>query len=450
MARLTAASLAYDWVLLSAGPHPPGARAAQCAAGPDRPAGDGGRAGRPGLGLVAAAGQSRPVRWPSLLVARGGRVRLRGVRTFKSTLAAVTAYVVALPFSDNPRPVLAPLTALLVVQLTLYETVRRGLLRVVSVVLGVLFAAALSTVVPLTWWSLGLAVAVSLVIGRLFRLGDDIAEVPISAMLILAVGGLGHRGRGPDRRDRDRCRRRRGRRCGRRAAAVRPAGQRRGPGRRPGRRRGHAPDRRRGARPSTAAEQADAWLAAARGLGRDILRADRVLGTAETSLRYNPRAISRPHAASQPAVRPGRGGAGRRLAAGGLPGAGRPGRRARARRRSTAPDVRAALSDLLADVADAVESYGSLVGSEVVGPGPRGRAAAGGAGRRLGGPAPAGRAAAARRTGWRRDEWQLHGQLTTHIDQLLRDVDSEARAELRRTWPAPAPVVARLSRRRGR
>jgi len=48
------------------------------------------------------------------------------VRTFKSTLAAVTAYVVALPFSDNPRPVLAPLTALLVVQLTLYETVRRG------------------------------------------------------------------------------------------------------------------------------------------------------------------------------------------------------------------------------------------------------------------------------------------------------------------------------------
>jgi tRNA A37 threonylcarbamoyladenosine synthetase subunit TsaC/SUA5/YrdC len=49
-----------------------------------------------------------------------------------------------------------------------------------------------------------------------------------------------------------------------------------------------------------------------------------------------------------------------------------------------------------------------------------------------------------------RDEWQLHGQLTTQIDQLLRDVDSEARAELRRSWPTPVPVVARLSRRRGR
>ena len=129
------------------------------------------------------------MQWPSLLVARRGRVRLRGVRTIKSTVAAVAAYVVALPLSDNPQPVLAPLTALLVVQLTLYDTVRRGLRRVAAVVLGVLFAAALSTVVPLTWWSLGLAIAVSLVVGRLFRLGDDIAEVPISAMLILAVGG---------------------------------------------------------------------------------------------------------------------------------------------------------------------------------------------------------------------------------------------------------------------
>jgi len=219
------------------------------------------------------------------------------VRTFKSTLAAVTAYVVALPFSDNPRPVLAPLTALLVVQLTLYETVRRGLLRVASVVLGVLFAAALSTVVPLTWWSLGLAVAVSLVIGRLFRLGDDIAEVPISAMLILAVGGsdIAVEGRivetvigavvgvvvG--------------------AAVAPPLYVRPASDAVQDVARATAEVMRRIAtevRSEYSPEQADSWLAAARGLGRDILRADRVLGTAETSLRYNPRAISRPHAAS--------------------------------------------------------------------------------------------------------------------------------------------------------
>jgi len=402
------------------------------------------------------------VRWPSLLVARGGRVRLRGVRTFKSTLAAVTAYVVALPLSDNPRPVLAPLTALLVVQLTLYETVRRGLLRVVSVVLGVLFAAALSTVVPLTWWSLGLAVAVSLVIGRLFRLGDDIAEVPISAMLILAVGGsdIAVEGRIVETVI--------GAVVGVVVGAavapplyVRPASD-------------AVQDVARAAaevmrriatevRSEYSPDQADSWLAAARGLGRDILRADRVLATAETSLRYNPRAISRPHAATS--LRSGLDAVERavvslrgvcRVLADLVKGHGE--------ETVYGPDVRAALSDLLADVADAVQSYGSLVGSEVgrthslerpsrsappCGPGPederlRAALAAAWADRhRLAG-------LLRHQDRLARDEWQLHGQLTSQIDQLLRDVDSEARAELRRTWPAPAPVVARLSRRRGR
>ena len=387
------------------------------------------------------------MRWPSLLVARGGRVRLRGVRTFKSTLAAVTAYVVALPLSDNPRPVLAPLTALLVVQLTLYETVRRGLLRVVSVVLGVLFAAALSTVVPLTWWSLGLAVAVSLVIGRLFRLGDDIAEVPISAMLILAVGGsdIAVEGRIVETVI--------GAVVGVVVGAavapplyVRPASD-------------AVQDVARAAaevmrriatevRSEYSPDQADSWLAAARGLGRDILRADRVLATAETSLRYNPRAISRPHAATS--LRSGLDAVERavvslrgvcRVLADLVKGHGE--------ETVYGPDVRAALSDLLADVADAVQSYGSLVGSEVVGPGPederlRAALAAAWADRhRLAG-------LLRHQDRLARDEWQLHGQLTSQIDQLLRDVDSEARAELRRTWPAPAPVVARLSRRRGR
>jgi uncharacterized membrane protein YccC len=387
------------------------------------------------------------VRWPSLLVAPGGRVRLRGVRTFKSTLAAKTAYAVALPISDNPRPVLAPLTALLVVQLTLYETVRRGLLRVASVVIGVLFAAALSTVVPLTWWSLGLAVSVSLVIGRMFRLGDDIAEVPISAMLILAVGGtdLAVQGRIVETVI--------GAVVGVVVGAavapplyVRPASD-------------AVQDVARAAaevmrriaievRSEYSPEQADAWLAAARGLGRDILRADRVLGTAETSLRYNPRAISRPHAASS--LRSGLDAVERavvslrgvcRVLADLVKGHGA--------ETVYGPDVGAALSDLLADVADAVESYGTLVGSEVVGPGPEDE--------RLRSALTAAWADRHRLAGLlrhedrlARDEWQLHGQLTSQIDQLLRDVDSEARAELRRSWPAPTPVVARLSRRRGR
>jgi hypothetical protein len=57
------------------------------------------------------------------------------------------------------------------------------------VVAGVLVAVLVSTVVGLTWWSVGLTVMGALVIAYLLRLGDHALEVPISAMLVLAVSG---------------------------------------------------------------------------------------------------------------------------------------------------------------------------------------------------------------------------------------------------------------------
>ena len=112
-----------------------------------------------------------------------------GLRTAKTTLAAVLSFVLAQQLGTSPQPVLAPLTALLVVQLTMFETVASGVQRVASVVAGVLIAVGVATFVGLTWWSLGVVVAASLVIGRLLRLGEHLLEVPISAMLVLAVGG---------------------------------------------------------------------------------------------------------------------------------------------------------------------------------------------------------------------------------------------------------------------
>jgi uncharacterized membrane protein YgaE (UPF0421/DUF939 family) len=115
--------------------------------------------------------------------------RAPGLRTAKTVLAAVVAFAVADALHTSHAPVLAPLTALLVVQLTMYETVAHGRERIVSVVAGVLLAVGFASVTGLTWWSLGLIVAVSLIAGRLLRLGPHLLEVPISAMLVLAVGG---------------------------------------------------------------------------------------------------------------------------------------------------------------------------------------------------------------------------------------------------------------------
>ena len=122
------------------------------------------------------------------------RVRERGrtalLRAMRLTGTAVAAYVAALEISSSSKPLLAPLTAMLVVQVTLFSTLHSGWQRVLSVMAGVMLAVGFSAVTGLTWWSLGILIAASIIIGQLLRLGTHLLEVPISAMLVLAVGNV--------------------------------------------------------------------------------------------------------------------------------------------------------------------------------------------------------------------------------------------------------------------
>lgn len=368
------------------------------------------------------------VRVPELLRASRGRVRLRGVRTAKLTVAAVLAYVVALPLSDNAKPVLAPLTALLVVQLTLYDTLRTGLRRVVGVVAGVLVAIATAATLDLTWYSLGLVVGTSLVLGRLLRLRNELMEVPISAMLVLAVGGSDTVATGRVLETLV------GASVGVAINAavapplyVRPAG-----------------DAMRGLAEEAAEllrriadevveeytrEQALGWLNAARELGRGILAVDRALGQAEESLRLNPRA--RGSRRIGPELRSGLDSLERvtvslrsvfRTLAD------------RVRSGSPEPvyasDVRVALAALLRRIADVVDSYGVLVDSEVLDPQPEETALRGA----LSGAWEARETLEellSREHRLRDEAWQLHGDLVTNVDRVLRELDVDARLEIR-------------------
>ena len=110
-------------------------------------------------------------------------------RFVKTTVAAVLSCELARRLLSDPVPLLAALTAVLVAQITIFETVRSGVERIGSVVAGVLVAALLSRVVGLTWWGLAIVIFASLAIGQLLRLGQQELEVPISAMLVLAVTG---------------------------------------------------------------------------------------------------------------------------------------------------------------------------------------------------------------------------------------------------------------------
>jgi Aromatic acid exporter family member 1 len=117
---------------------------------------------------------------------RGAKALLRAIRL---TTAAVISYLVAGALLSPNKPIVAPLTTLLVVQVTLYSTLTSGLRRIISVIAGVVLAVLFSGGAGLEAWSLAALIAASLIVGQLLRLGDHLLEVPISAMLILAVGG---------------------------------------------------------------------------------------------------------------------------------------------------------------------------------------------------------------------------------------------------------------------
>jgi uncharacterized membrane protein YgaE (UPF0421/DUF939 family) len=116
------------------------------------------------------------------------RAQPAAVSIARMTITAVAAYLLALQLPGaSSRSVIAPLTALLVVQATLFHTIRSAIQRVVGVTAGVLAAVAVSAYVPFSWWVLGLLIAGTLALGMMLRLREDTLEVPISAMLIFAV-----------------------------------------------------------------------------------------------------------------------------------------------------------------------------------------------------------------------------------------------------------------------
>ena len=117
--------------------------------------------------------------------------RPTALRLLRLTVAATTAYVVADALLPEPRPLLAPLTALLIVQATLYGTLSDSIRRVFSVLIGVTIALVFSRFVGFSWWSLALLIAAATLVGILLRLGQHLLEVPISAMLILSVSSTG-------------------------------------------------------------------------------------------------------------------------------------------------------------------------------------------------------------------------------------------------------------------
>lgn len=109
------------------------------------------------------------------------------VNYLRMAVAGVTAHVAGRLLLGGPLDLTTALTSLLVLQASASGSFKMGLIRVAAVLTGVGVALTFASWVGLTWWSLGLVIFVSLLFAKAFRLKDQELEVPISGMLILGA-----------------------------------------------------------------------------------------------------------------------------------------------------------------------------------------------------------------------------------------------------------------------
>lgn len=153
---------------------------------PEHPSGGSGRVGAAWVGWLTAVAWLQSV--GRRVVGFGPSADGDGLLILKTAGAAGIAWEVGSQLTGSPRPVLASLAAVLVVQATIYQTVQSGLRRVLGVVLGVLLALGLGRWLGLNAWSLALVLLLALLVGRAFRLAGQTSQVAASALLVLAVG----------------------------------------------------------------------------------------------------------------------------------------------------------------------------------------------------------------------------------------------------------------------
>ncbi|MBD8703247.1 FUSC family protein [Frigoribacterium sp. CFBP 13712] len=111
------------------------------------------------------------------------------LQVVKTSAAVIAAWFASVALLQQPLPIFAAIAALLVVLPSVNQSFVRGLERSVGVIAGVLIAFAAGLVFGDATWIVLVIVVVSLLVAWAFRLTPSSAnQVPISAMLVLAIG----------------------------------------------------------------------------------------------------------------------------------------------------------------------------------------------------------------------------------------------------------------------
>jgi hypothetical protein len=119
--------------------------------------------------------------------------RSRGIDSLglvlRISVATTVSYLVAQRVSGSLLPIFAPMTTLFVVQSSPFSTLGMTAQRVLGTGLGVAVATVYVTFVPVTWWSVFLALVASLLLARALPVGIvGQLQIPVATVFVLALG----------------------------------------------------------------------------------------------------------------------------------------------------------------------------------------------------------------------------------------------------------------------
>lgn len=109
-------------------------------------------------------------------------------QTAKAALASAAAWAIATEAFHVQKPVLASVAALVVVQVTVYQSIWRAVQYSAGIVAGMIGALALGAGLGINIVTLSLIVVLGLVLGRTLRLGTQVNQVAITGLLVLSFG----------------------------------------------------------------------------------------------------------------------------------------------------------------------------------------------------------------------------------------------------------------------
>jgi len=111
------------------------------------------------------------------------------LQVLKTSIAAIAAWLLSTALLGQPLPIFAAIAALLVVQPSVNQSLSKGIERSVGVIGGVIVAVIIGEMFGTSAWVVLGVIVVAVLVAWLLKLGPGTAnQIPISAMLVLALG----------------------------------------------------------------------------------------------------------------------------------------------------------------------------------------------------------------------------------------------------------------------